>query len=1229
MPPRTPTFRSVYARMFLVICVAAVPILAGLAHFLWQQQQSLLQLARHNAEQYVDLAARHEHWAFRSAEETLAALANTPALQQADWPACDRFLSRLLQVPGSRYINFGVIGLDGQVLCNARAAPSGGMPWLGDRAYFQRALQQDGAVIGEYQVGRIIGAPTLAVALALRNGAGALQGVVYATLRLDVLAAEGLIPTSADGQELAVTDREGTILFESGSALGAVGDPLIDSAVWRLARTPAAGVQTLKGIDGETWLVAARSVGLAADERALHVIHRVPLDAVLGPIRTDMMRSGLAMLALILLALLAGWAGTHMIMGRNVRLLTQAARRLRQREYGLDVTPQVSGQEFREIASQIDHMAAELRHWEAQWQRTLQRQRCQADVLEHIAQGGELRRTLELLAEGIEAQAEGSAVSIVLAASPDSELPACVAPSLSPAWCRALQDVGVDALHDGGVDLGAHETRRVVCNDIASDPRWEPIRGIALEQGLRAYWSVPILSPGGRVLGIFALIFRQRPSPDAALMQLAESAADLVALAIESDRTRLALTQSEAEYRYLFETNPNAMWVVEDSSGHILAVNDEALALYGYQRSECLALNTRDVEVASSPASPEVLSALGMDAGALEPGARHSVRRHRRKDGSEIVVHLVSAPINFRGREARVVLVQDMTEQTLLRQGIRERDELFTLLMESTVEAICGVDADGRCTFANQAFQQLLGYGEDELIGEELHHLIHARHEDGRDYPLHQCPVRRAMQERQAIRRDDEVFWRKDGTALPVEYWVYPLQRHDHSTGAIVTFLDVTERRRQRDVLNFRASHDGLTGLLNRSGFTQSVESALHDLTPRERLALFLLDLDGFKEVNDSLGHQVGDELLMQLASRIPVGDSNQCAVARVGGDEFAVLLRLPAHASRAQPFESILMAHASLLLARIREPVVLDDIELQVSGSIGIACYPEHGRNLVELMRQADIAMYDAKRGGTGFAFSDPARAQHDTGRLLLMTQLRQAIDRHELELYYQPKFRLVDQQLVGYEALVRWLHPERGLLLPALFVPALEVSDLIHPFTEWVLEQAVIQLKSWQQEGRDVSVAVNISARNLMDAALPDKVARILATHQVSAGLLELEITESSVMTDPTRSLEVLSRLHRIGVGIAIDDFGTGYSSLAYLQRLPVQNLKIDRSFVHELAQRAEARKIVAAIIGLAHSLDVKVTAEGIEDAEALALLRTLRCDEGQGFYLGRPAPPSAAGT
>jgi diguanylate cyclase (GGDEF)-like protein len=412
------------------------------------------------------------------------------------------------------------------------------------------------------------------------------------------------------------------------------------------------------------------------------------------------------------------------------------------------------------------------------------------------------------------------------------------------------------------------------------------------------------------------------------------------------------------------------------------------------------------------------------------------------------------------------------------------------------------------------------------------------------------------------------------------------------------------------------AVHDALTALPNRVLFADRLEHAI--VAGRRHPAPFsvmVIDLDGFKEINDTVGHSIGDALLREIGPRLAPLLRPAGTIARLGGDEFALLLPTTA----AEPATQI----ADRVLAALREPFVLDELTVSIDASVGIVSYPLHGEDAETLIQRADIAMYVAKGRGGGSAGYDSADDPYDPDRLLLICDLRRAIAEDELELHYQPKFTTQDLELAGVEALVRWRHPTRGLVAPGEFIPLAERTGAIRALTLLVLRKAARQWRTWHEDGLDIAIAVNLSVANLLDSELVDDIADILAEERVPAEGFELEITESTIMTDPERATAMLQRLAAMGLRLSIDDYGTGHSSLAYLRRLPVHELKIDRSFITHLADDGDDLQVVRSTIDLAHHLGLRVVAEGIEDAGSLALLQAHGCDLAQGFHLGRPVP------
>jgi diguanylate cyclase (GGDEF)-like protein len=431
--------------------------------------------------------------------------------------------------------------------------------------------------------------------------------------------------------------------------------------------------------------------------------------------------------------------------------------------------------------------------------------------------------------------------------------------------------------------------------------------------------------------------------------------------------------------------------------------------------------------------------------------------------------------------------------------------------------------------------------------------------------------------------------------------------------GLFRTVATASRRLRQESARNeHQALHDGLTGLANRRRLDMELAAAV---TNRRTSALVLLDLDRFREVNDTLGHSAGDDLVREMAARLTALAGPEDVVARLGGDEFAVLL------PDVPDLESA-MLHAETLRGALAAPVAVGGVDVALDARAGLSMCPLDASDGPTMLQHADVAAETAKRTHAGLCAYEAATDQHSAQRLGLLADLARALSNGELVLHYQPKCT-VDGVVLGVEALVRWQHPHRGLVAPLEFVPVAERTGLIHPLTETVLDQALAQARAWLDAGRPLPVAVNVSTRSLLHPGFAEQVMTALGTHGVPAELLGLEITETAIMEDPDRALEVLSRLAEAGVRLAIDDFGTGYSSLAYLNALPVHELKIDRAFVTELTTSERDRVIVDSTIALGNRLGLDVVAEGVEDPETLDALTRLGCRTVQGFLFSRPVP------
>ena len=435
--------------------------------------------------------------------------------------------------------------------------------------------------------------------------------------------------------------------------------------------------------------------------------------------------------------------------------------------------------------------------------------------------------------------------------------------------------------------------------------------------------------------------------------------------------------------------------------------------------------------------------------------------------------------------------------------------------------------------------------------------------------------------------------------------------------GLMLMAFAIASFRGYQHWLKMAALSDPLTRLPNRNMFADRVQQALlANKRSGTDLAVLVLDIDRFKEINDTLGHHCGDELLMAIGPRIQTALRQSDTVARLGGDEFAILLPSVEGASHA-------LEVAERILACLRDPFAVGGLSLDAEASMGIAIAPSHGEDFNELLQHAEVAMYVAKKSRVGVSLYDIALDTYNPARLSMLSELRRAIEDDELELYYQPKIILANQELYGAEALLRWNHPERGLVMPDEFIPFAEHTALIGPLTEWVINRAMTDVRRWLDRGRAVIVSVNVSTHSLLDHRLCATVQEILDRHNVPSRLLMIEITETAIMTDPAKAREVLIALDALGVELSIDDFGTGYSSLAYLRTLPVHELKIDRSFVMSMRSQNGDAVIVRSVIDLGRNLGLRVIAEGVEDADTRERLLANGCEIGQGYLWSRPVP------
>jgi diguanylate cyclase (GGDEF)-like protein/PAS domain S-box-containing protein len=518
-------------------------------------------------------------------------------------------------------------------------------------------------------------------------------------------------------------------------------------------------------------------------------------------------------------------------------------------------------------------------------------------------------------------------------------------------------------------------------------------------------------------------------------------------------------------------------------------------------------------------------------------------------------------------------------------------------------------------SYVSPEMETLLGYSDEEWM-DDPRFWSRIIHRDDRERALaeraHALEAgHRLVSEYRVKTRDGRTLWVRDEAVVARDESGGQEARHG-------VLMDITERKLAEEALEHQALHDGLTDLPNRTLFhdrlQQAIIQARRDGKP---LALLLMDLDRFKEINDTFGHQYGDLLLRQVVAHLRYVLRESDTIARLGGDEFAIIL--PGDDARGATLTVEKVLHV------LRQPYSAEEHLLDIGASVGIALFPDHGYDAHILLQRADVAMYAAKRRDIGYAVYEAHQDPYKPSRLALVRDLRDAIERDRLILHYQPKAHFRTGKRPHVEALVRWHHPEQGWIAPEDFVPLAEHAGLMKSLSLWVLNAALKQCHVWLQEGVEVTAAVNVSPRTLHDPCLVETIEKLLERWQVPARCLEVEITEGALMIDPPRAMETLSRLHAMGVCISIDDFGTGYSSLSYLTRLPADQIKIDKSFVLDMARNHDSAFIVRSVIDLGHNLSLQVVAEGVENQETWDLLEGMGCDIAQGYHLSQPLPAS----
>ncbi len=692
--------------------------------------------------------------------------------------------------------------------------------------------------------------------------------------------------------------------------------------------------------------------------------------------------------------------------------------------------------------------------------------------------------------------------------------------------------------------------------------------------------------------------------------RLAESLSSLITLR--------NMKESEERFRTLVENAPEAIFVLNVKSNRIIDANENAALLFGQPRNELIGSNYLTLSPALQPdGQSSSVQACRFVNETVAGGTPVYEWVYQNSAGDHIVCETRLVKLPAGGKE----LIRGSITDISPRKQTEAQQHKFSMALEQTADAIMITNSDGVIEYANKSFEAITGYSLAEVAGGTPRILkpTGAIQNQPGDYERLWRTIKSGE-----VFNDVLINQRKDGSIYYEEKTITPLKS---AAGKITHFIstgrDISERMRTQEYLQFLAHHDVLTQLPNRFLFIDRLEQAIiNGGRNNAMVAVLFADLDRFKFINDTLGHDMGDLVLKTVSDRFISSLRSGDTVSRQGGDEFAILLE------NIKNTEQITLI-CEKLLENISQSMLIHEQELFVSVSIGISVFPGDSESPQVLIKHADIAMYRAKESGrNNFQYFSPEMSSRAVERLTMETSLRKALDRGEFLLYYQPQISLHGNNLIGFEALLRWQHPEKGLISPEQFIPILEETGLIVPVGEWVLESACQQLNQWHDIDHELHVSVNISNRQFNDRNLEEKFHSIIKNSGVNPVCLELELTESLLMMNPIKTGQILNSFCDLGIGLSIDDFGTGYSSLSYLRRFPLDTLKIDRSFVRDITTDVNDAALISAIIAMAKSLQLTVIAEGVETNDQLEFLRGLNCEMAQGFLFHKPLSTLDAG-
>jgi len=828
-------------------------------------------------------------------------------------------------------------------------------------------------------------------------------------------------------------------------------------------------------------------------------------------------------------------------------------------------------------------------------------------ILKLIGQNAGVDTLLAAITERVAQQIPDALISIMLFSKEHQQISMYRSEQFSDNYVNALQNIAIGP-SVGSCGTAAYRRELVITEDIFQDPNWDGYYTLVASERLAACWSMPVITAHGELYGTFATYYRKPRRPSEDEIEVIERAAALVALALAHREEHLARLGTDQRYSSLFTNHPDAVFEM-DLDGRLTTINPAGVTITGFTAEQVVGQHYNAFVTEG-----------------FRELADHSF--NLTKDGKpqtyELSVYNADGSIYWLEITNLPIIVNDELVGVFgIGRNITEKHSLLAQLnvlqrgIEASPHGIVMSDARARgmpIVYANPAFLQITGYQADEVLGKNCR-FLQGPDTDPETIELIRQGIKHQREVNVTIRN-----YRKDGSWFWNQLIVSPVfDSQGLCTHYIGIQQDITRQREQEELLAAQRSHDILTGLLNR----QSFESRLEQERRLQHGCGYLptvmyVDLDDFSSFNQSLGHQMGDLLLIEISNRLKTLAYEHDVVARVAADEFALFL--PAIRTKEDVVE-----FAETLLKVLAQPIQINEHKLHVSASIGICDLGTSEQQGFDALQNAIAAMTEAKRQGrnTWHWFQE----EHDSlgsEYASLRREIMEAIEEDQFIVHYQPLLRAEDSAVVEVEALVRWQHPNRGLVAPGLFIPLAEKTGQIVTIGGWVLRRACADIARWNQERQQqLKVAVNISPLQFRRIGFLDEVKAALSVSGLAPRLLELEVTESVLLLGADKTIEILKELRRLGVRVAIDDFGTGYSSLSYLRSLPVDKIKLDRSFIQHLPSSAEDIAIVKGLINMAHLLNLKVVAEGVETAEQAEFLRENDCDLLQGFYFARPAP------